>query len=91
MFTDIQDPPREAWEVHIPNISCWICSAYELGTIPMYQIAFKHIGGIDCPSMTSKLRSSTTWNCLRRSFTPTLWTPVRPHGSRGVAALHLIT
>ncbi|MCI06482.1 hypothetical protein A2U01_0027542, partial [Trifolium medium] len=44
MFTDIRNPPLEDWEVRISSVSRRICSSFKWGTIPMYQIAFEHMG-----------------------------------------------
>ncbi|MCH92978.1 hypothetical protein A2U01_0013924, partial [Trifolium medium] len=43
MFTDIQDAP-ENWEVRIPTSRRRICSIWNCGTIPMYELAFRNLG-----------------------------------------------
>ncbi|CAJ2641455.1 unnamed protein product [Trifolium pratense] len=44
MCTDIQTPPTEDFEVRIPTARHRICGNWAWGTIPMYEIAFKHLG-----------------------------------------------
>ncbi|PNY10130.1 hypothetical protein L195_g006699 [Trifolium pratense] len=44
MCTDIQIPPTQDFEVRIPTSRRRICSVWSWGTIPMYEIAFKHLG-----------------------------------------------
>ncbi|PNX69348.1 hypothetical protein L195_g064390, partial [Trifolium pratense] len=44
MCTDIHTPPTEDFEVRIPTARHRICSNWAWGTIPMYEIAFKHLG-----------------------------------------------
>ncbi|MCI69107.1 hypothetical protein A2U01_0090368, partial [Trifolium medium] len=39
MFTDISS--SEDWEVRISGLSRRICTAWDWGTIPMYQIVFE--------------------------------------------------
>ncbi|PNX87460.1 hypothetical protein L195_g043549, partial [Trifolium pratense] len=40
----ISKPPTEDFEVRIPTARHRICSNWAWGTIPMYEIAFKHLG-----------------------------------------------
>ncbi|PNY02863.1 hypothetical protein L195_g026183 [Trifolium pratense] len=44
MCTDIQVPPTEDFEVQIPSSRQQICNVWRWGTVPMYEIAFKHLG-----------------------------------------------
>ncbi|PNX89857.1 hypothetical protein L195_g045979, partial [Trifolium pratense] len=44
MCTDIQTPLTEDFEERIPTARHRICSNWAWGTIPMYEIAFKHLG-----------------------------------------------
>ncbi|CAJ2677122.1 unnamed protein product [Trifolium pratense] len=44
MCTDIQTPHTEDFEVRIPTARHRICGNWAWGTIPMYEIAFKHLG-----------------------------------------------
>ncbi|GAU46762.1 hypothetical protein TSUD_92570 [Trifolium subterraneum] len=44
MFRTIQRPPIDDWKACIPNTSRRICSKYQWGSFPMYQIAFEHMG-----------------------------------------------
>ncbi|GAU47114.1 hypothetical protein TSUD_403470 [Trifolium subterraneum] len=44
MFRTIQRPPIDDWKACIPNTSRRICSKFQWGSFPMYQIAFEHMG-----------------------------------------------
>ncbi|GAU42124.1 hypothetical protein TSUD_350980 [Trifolium subterraneum] len=44
MFRTVQRPPIDDWKACIPNTSRRICSKFQWGSFPMYQIAFEHMG-----------------------------------------------
>ncbi|GAU39025.1 hypothetical protein TSUD_59810 [Trifolium subterraneum] len=49
MFRTIQRPPIDDWKAYdwkacIPNTNRRICSKFQWGSFPMYQIAFEHMG-----------------------------------------------
>ncbi|GAU46628.1 hypothetical protein TSUD_284760 [Trifolium subterraneum] len=44
MFKTVQRPPADDWKACIPNTSRRICSKFQWGSFPMYQIAFEHMG-----------------------------------------------
>ncbi|GAU50214.1 hypothetical protein TSUD_29000 [Trifolium subterraneum] len=44
MFRTVQRPPMDDWKACIPNTSRRICSKFQWGSFPMYQIAFEHMG-----------------------------------------------
>ncbi|GAU17188.1 hypothetical protein TSUD_178180 [Trifolium subterraneum] len=44
MFRTVQRPPLDDWKACIPNTSRRICSKFQWGSFPMYQIAFEHMG-----------------------------------------------
>ncbi|GAU48427.1 hypothetical protein TSUD_405570 [Trifolium subterraneum] len=44
MFKTIQRPPTDDWKACIPNTNRRICSKFQWGSFPMYQIAFEHMG-----------------------------------------------
>ncbi|GAU22826.1 hypothetical protein TSUD_281930 [Trifolium subterraneum] len=44
MFRTVQRPPLDDWKARIPNTSRRICSKFQWGFFPMYQIAFEHMG-----------------------------------------------
>ncbi|GAU42006.1 hypothetical protein TSUD_236730 [Trifolium subterraneum] len=43
-FSLIQRPPLDDWKTCIPNTTRRICSKYQCGFFPTYQIAFEHMG-----------------------------------------------
>ncbi|GAU27978.1 hypothetical protein TSUD_373730 [Trifolium subterraneum] len=43
-FRTIQRPPIDDWKACIPNTNRRICSKFQWGSFPMYQIAFEHMG-----------------------------------------------
>ncbi|GAU43162.1 hypothetical protein TSUD_247030 [Trifolium subterraneum] len=44
MFRTIQRPPVDDWKACIPSPNRRICSKFQWGSFPMYQIAFEHMG-----------------------------------------------
>ncbi|GAU10777.1 hypothetical protein TSUD_424820, partial [Trifolium subterraneum] len=44
MFRTIERPPADDWKACIPNTTRRICSKFQWGSFPMYQIAFEHMG-----------------------------------------------
>ncbi|GAU33261.1 hypothetical protein TSUD_333840 [Trifolium subterraneum] len=44
MFRTIERSPANDWRACIPNTTRRICSKYQWGSFPMYQIAFEHMG-----------------------------------------------
>ncbi|GAU37760.1 hypothetical protein TSUD_102770 [Trifolium subterraneum] len=44
MFRTVQRPSLDDWKACIPNTSRRICSKFQWGSFPMYQIAFEHMG-----------------------------------------------
>ncbi|GAU34626.1 hypothetical protein TSUD_394170 [Trifolium subterraneum] len=44
MFKTIQRSPLDDWKACIPNTTRRICSKYQWGSFPIYQIAFEHMG-----------------------------------------------
>ncbi|GAU18187.1 hypothetical protein TSUD_248880 [Trifolium subterraneum] len=44
MFRTVQRPPTDDWKTCIPNTNRRICSKFQWGSFPMYQIAFEHMG-----------------------------------------------
>ncbi|GAU23379.1 hypothetical protein TSUD_334270 [Trifolium subterraneum] len=44
MFRTIQRPPTDDWKACIPSPNRRICSKFQWGSFPMYQIAFEHMG-----------------------------------------------
>ncbi|GAU37614.1 hypothetical protein TSUD_365350 [Trifolium subterraneum] len=44
MFRTVQSPPLDDWKACIPNTSRRICSKFQWGYFPMYQIVFEHMG-----------------------------------------------
>ncbi|GAU40371.1 hypothetical protein TSUD_319830 [Trifolium subterraneum] len=44
MFRTIERPPADDWKACIPNTTRRICSKFQWGSFPMYQIAFEHVG-----------------------------------------------
>ncbi|GAU45300.1 hypothetical protein TSUD_327580 [Trifolium subterraneum] len=43
MFRTVQRPSMDDWKACIPNTSRRICSKFQWGSFPMYQIAFEHM------------------------------------------------
>ncbi|GAU31939.1 hypothetical protein TSUD_288730 [Trifolium subterraneum] len=44
MFRTVQRPSTDDWKACIPNISRRICSKFQWGSFPIYQIVFEHMG-----------------------------------------------
>ncbi|GAU40602.1 hypothetical protein TSUD_28080 [Trifolium subterraneum] len=44
MFRTVQRSPTDDWKACIPNTNRRICSKFQWGSFPMYQIAFKQMG-----------------------------------------------
>ncbi|GAU15354.1 hypothetical protein TSUD_04230 [Trifolium subterraneum] len=44
MFKTVQHPPLDDWKACVPSLHRRICSKYQWGSFPMYQIVFEHMG-----------------------------------------------
>ncbi|GAU25845.1 hypothetical protein TSUD_31090 [Trifolium subterraneum] len=43
IFKTVQHPPLEDWKACVPSMNRRICSKFQWGSFPMYQIAFEHM------------------------------------------------